>query len=138
MCEIIPFDRQRPSSKAIALKISGMSNGDGASLGLFKPLEIDINLCGSNGEFGRTNLPQVRLAILTCQRDGAGVREAVKNLAEEPGAVVHLMRNWDSTAAYFGELISIMALAHERFEITAKALGIEVDEGDGGPGPRAS
>jgi hypothetical protein len=51
--------------------------------------------------------------------------------------LVQLMRNWDATAAYFGELIPIMALAHERFEITAKALAIEFDYGDGETGPHA-
>jgi hypothetical protein len=128
MCTVIPFARKRPSSAEVALEISGMSNGEGAALGLFKPLVIDLNLCGSNEDFARINLPQIRVAILTCKRDGAGVREVVRGLEIQPGLVAEMMQRWDETAAYFGELISIMALAHERFEIVANELGIQTGD----------
>jgi hypothetical protein len=59
MCEIIQFaPAKRLSSKEAALKISGVSNGPGASSGDFEPLNIDRNLCGSNDDFGRENLFQ--------------------------------------------------------------------------------
>ena len=85
MGEIIQFAPAKPrkplSSKEAALKISGMSNGAGASSGIFEPLKINPNLCGSDDDFGES-LFSVRAAILICRRDGAGVREVVESLGD--------------------------------------------------------
>src|SRR5260370_17010333 len=69
------------SAKGAALKISGMLNGAGASSGIFEPLKINPNLCGSDDDFGES-LFSVRAAILICRRDGAGVREVVESLGD--------------------------------------------------------
>jgi hypothetical protein len=118
MSTVLPFEkRKRLSSKEVALKITGMSNGFGAAMGNFKPIGTGIRLCGSNEDFARINLLQIRMAAMTSDRDGDSVRETVRKLGEDLGLVAQMMRTWDETAAYFGTLISIMALAHERFEI---------------------
>ncbi len=71
----------------------------------------------------------IRVAIRACQRDAAGVREIVENL--EPHDLDTLMRDLDETAAFFGQLISIAALAFERLKISAEGLGRDMSAYEG-------
>jgi hypothetical protein len=127
MSNVLSFKTRAPSAMEVALKITGMGNGPGASLGAFKALDADMDLVGTNERFALNTCPQIRIATLMCMHDEAGLHEFVEVVARA-GALGDLLRSLDETSEFLGLCISTMALAHERLEKTATLMGIDIEK----------
>ena len=79
---------------------------------------------GSNDAFGRKNLPQVRLAILTCNRDESELAKAVLKLAADPELIPNLIAQWRQTADYFAEITNALETALARISLVTEEIGI--------------
>ena len=68
------------------------------------------------------------MALLTCAKDSKELRDLVERA--KPGLLSEVASQMNMTCEFFGDMISIMALACERLEITANAMGVEIQYED--------
>jgi hypothetical protein len=89
------------------------------------PWAVDLErFVGSNEDFGRAHLPQIRSAFLTCNCDQLQLTNVVSELAAD--SVLHeVIAEWRETANYFAELTKALETAIDR--VTNVALETERD-----------
>jgi hypothetical protein len=95
-----------------------------------EPWVVDLDrLVGSNEEFGRAHLPQIRSAYLACNCDRLQIAEVVRELAAD-SLLREVIAEWRETANYCAELTKALEMAIDR--VTNVAREIET----GGEGSR--
>src|SRR5271163_2101739 len=104
--------REEISAFVAALKLSGMSNGPMAAVGEFVPLGIGQDFVGTDEDFCRKVLSHVRAARVICNKGS----EELRGVLEQAGRDLlgEMLDQMSDAAECLSDLISLMALAHER------------------------
>jgi hypothetical protein len=76
-----------------------------------EPWAVDLDrFIGSNEEFGRAHLPQIRSAFLACNCDQLQITDVVRELAAD-SLLGEVIDQWRETANYFAELTKALETA---------------------------